>query len=32
MRVRFADIRAVTRSTTMDAPISATMMLAEIAE
>jgi DNA polymerase-4 len=32
VRVRFADMRAVTRSTTLDAPISATMMLAEIAE
>ena len=32
MRVRFADMRAVTRSMTVDAPISATTMLAEIAE
>jgi DNA polymerase IV len=32
VRVRFADMRAVTRSMTLDAPISATMMLAEIAE
>ena len=32
MRVRFADLRAVTRSVTLDAPISATAMLAEIAE
>ena len=32
MRVRFADLRAVTRSITLDAPISATAMLAEIAE
>jgi DNA polymerase-4 len=32
VRVRFADMRAVTRSTTLDAPISATVMLAEIAE
>lgn len=32
VRVRFADMRAVTRSTTLDAPISATAMLAEIAE
>ncbi|RWI08819.1 MAG: DNA polymerase IV [Mesorhizobium sp.] len=32
VRVRFADMRAVTRSTTLDAPISATMMLVEIAE
>jgi DNA polymerase-4 len=32
VRVRFADKRAVTRSVTLDAPISATMMLAEIAE
>lgn len=31
VRVRFADMRAVTRSTTLDAPISATVMLAEIA-
>jgi DNA polymerase-4 len=32
VRVRFADLRAVTRSVTLDAPISATTMLAEIAE
>ena len=32
VRVRFADMRAVTRSRTFDAPISATTMLAEIAE
>jgi len=32
VRVRFADLRAVTRSVTLDAPISATAMLAEIAE
>jgi DNA polymerase-4 len=32
VRVRFADMRAVTRSLTLDAPISATTMLAEIAE
>lgn len=32
VRVRFADLRAVTRSITLDAPISATAMLAEIAE
>ena len=32
VRVRFADMRAVTRSVTLDAPISATTMLAEIAE
>ena len=32
VRVRFADMRAVTRSMTLDAPISATTMLAEIAE
>jgi DNA polymerase IV len=32
VRVRFADMRAVTRSTTLEAPISATVMLAEIAE
>ena len=32
VRVRFADLRAVTRSVTLDAPISATAILAEIAE
>ncbi len=32
VRVRFADMRAVTRSMTLDAPISATAALAEIAE
>ena len=32
MRVRFADLRSVTRSRTLRAPISATAMLAEIAE
>ena len=32
VRVRFADMRAVTRSVTLDAPISATTILAEIAE
>src|SRR5579859_1663344 len=32
VRVRFADLRAVTRSITLDAPISATAILAEIAE
>jgi DNA polymerase-4 len=32
VRVRFADMRAVTRSLTLDAPISATAMVAEIAE
>jgi len=32
VRVRFADLRAVTRAVTMDAPISATLILAEIAE
>ena len=32
VRVRFADLRAVTRSVTLPAPISATTMLAEIAE
>ncbi|HEV2501864.1 MAG TPA: DNA polymerase IV [Mesorhizobium sp.] len=32
VKVRFADMRAITRSTTLDAPISATVMLAEIAE
>ena len=31
VRVRFADMRAVTRSITLDAPISATLALAEIA-
>lgn len=32
VRVRFADLHAVTRSVTLDQPISATAMLAEIAE
>ena len=32
VRVRFADMHSVTRSVTLDAPISATMSLAEIAE
>jgi DNA polymerase IV len=32
VRVRFADLRSVTRSLTLDAPISATVTLAEIAE
>ena len=32
VRVRFADMRAVTRSITLDAPISATAILAEIAD
>jgi DNA polymerase-4 len=32
VRVRFADLRSVTRSVTLDAPISATLSLAEIAE
>ena len=32
VRVRFADLRSVTRSLTLRAPISATAMLAEIAE
>ena len=32
VRVRFADLRSVTRSMTLPAPISATAMLAEIAE
>ena len=32
VRVRFADLRSVTRSVTLDAPISATTSLAEIAE
>ncbi|WP_297976669.1 hypothetical protein [uncultured Amaricoccus sp.] len=31
-RVRLADMRAVTRSMTLEAPISATTMLAEVAE
>jgi DNA polymerase-4 len=31
VRVRFADLASVTRSVTLDAPISATMILAEIA-
>jgi DNA polymerase IV len=31
VRVRFADLRSVTRSVTLDAPISATAILAEIA-
>ncbi len=32
VRVRFADLRAVTRSITLDAPISATTTLAEVGE
>jgi DNA polymerase IV len=32
VRVRFADLRSVTRSVTLDAPISATASLAEVAE
>src|SRR6516165_5613912 len=32
VRVRFADLNSVTRSVTLDAPISATATLAEIAE
>jgi DNA polymerase-4 len=32
VRVRFGDFRSVTRSVTLDAPISATVVLAEIAE
>jgi DNA polymerase-4 len=32
VRVRFVDLRSVTRSITLDAPISATSSLAEIAE
>jgi DNA polymerase-4 len=32
VRVRFADLRAVTRSVTLDTPISATTSLAEVAE
>ncbi|SMQ63385.1 DNA polymerase-4 [Devosia lucknowensis] len=32
VRIRFADMRSITRSVTLDAPISATVMVAEIAE
>jgi len=32
VRVRFADLRAVTRSVTLDAPVAATVTLTEIAE
>jgi DNA polymerase-4 len=32
VRVRFADLSSVTRSVTLDAPISATVILAELAE
>jgi DNA polymerase IV len=32
VRVRFADMRSVTRSATLPAPVSATVMLAEVAE
>jgi DNA polymerase-4 len=32
VRVRFADLHAITRSVTLDAPVSATVSLAEIAE
>jgi DNA polymerase-4 len=32
LRARFADLRSVTRSVTLDAPISATAILAEVAE
>ncbi len=32
VRVRFADMRAVTRSITLDAPVAATAILAEVAE
>lgn len=32
VRIRFADMRSVTRSVTLDAPISATAILAEIAD
>ena len=32
VRVRFADLRSVTRSMTLDAPMSATAIIAEIAE
>src|SRR5262245_37671488 len=32
LRVRFADLRSITRSVTLDAPIAATAILAEVAE
>ena len=32
MRVRFADLRSVTRSVTLPAPVAATAILAEVAE
>jgi DNA polymerase IV len=32
VRVRFADLRSVTRSTTLEAPIASTLTLAEVAE
>jgi DNA polymerase-4 len=32
LRVRFADLRSVTRAVTLDAPVSATAILAEVAE
>jgi DNA polymerase-4 len=32
VRVRFADLRSVTRSATLDAPVSATAIIADIAE
>jgi DNA polymerase IV len=32
VRVRFADLSSVTRSVTLDAPVSATLILAEVAE
>ena len=32
VRVRFADLRSVTRSVTLDEPVSATVILAEVAE
>ena len=32
VRIRFADMRAITRSLTLDAPVSATVIVAEIAE
>jgi len=32
VRVRFADLRSVTRSVTLDSPVSATVTLAEVAE
>ncbi|MBJ3785505.1 DNA polymerase IV [Devosia sediminis] len=32
VRIRFADMRSITRSSTLDAPISATVIVAEVAE